>query len=86
MSYNTRRAPFNDPVFRQAFQYVVPKDLIRDLVLGGHATAGGSVIAPVNKFWHNPAVKAPNQDFAKAKKILGDAGYTWKGGKLHYPG
>ncbi len=86
LSYNTNVAPFDDPVFRQALQYVMPKDLIRDVVLGGHATDGGSVIAPANKFWHNPNVAAPSQDVNRAKKILGDAGYTWKGGKLHYPG
>lgn len=86
LSYNTRIAPFDDPVFRKALQHVMPKDLIRDVVLGGHATDGGSVIAPANKFWHNDAVKAPSQDIRLAKKILGDAGYTWKGGKLHYPG
>jgi len=86
LGYNNRREPFNDPAFRQAIQYVMPKDLIRDLVLAGHASDGGSVIAPVNEFWHNSAVKAPSQDFDKAKKMLSDAGYTWKGGKLHYPG
>jgi peptide/nickel transport system substrate-binding protein len=86
LSYNLTKPPFDNAAIRQAMQYVIPKDLIRDVVLGGHAANGGSVIGPANKFWHNPAVKAPSQDLKKARKILADAGFTWKGGKLHYPG
>jgi len=86
LSNNILKPPFDNATIRQAMKYVIPKDLIRDVVLGGHAADGGSVIGPANTFWHNSAVKAPSQDIAKAKKILGDAGFTWKGGKLHYPG
>ncbi|MDH3234425.1 MAG: ABC transporter substrate-binding protein [Alphaproteobacteria bacterium] len=86
LSYNLTKPPFDNALIRQAMQYVIPKDLIRDVVLGGHAANGGSVIGPANKFWHNPAVKAPSQDLKKARKILADGGFTWKGGKLHYPG
>lgn len=86
LSYNLTKPPFDNAAIREAMKYVVPKDLIRDVVLGGHAADGGSVIAPANKFWHNPAVKPASQDFAKAKKILAEAGFTWQGGKLHYPG
>lgn len=85
LSYNTTKPPFNHPAIRKAMQYIVPRELIRDIVLGGHAESGGSVIAPVNAFWHNPSVAAPGQDLDKAKKILADAGFTWNGGRLHYP-
>ena len=86
LSYNLTKPPFDNPVIRKAMQYVIPRELIRDAVLGGYAESGGSVMAPANKFWHNPAVKAPSQDLDKARKILADAGFNWKGGKLHYPG
>ena len=86
LSYNMTKPPFDNAAIRQAMQYIIPRELIRDVVLGGHAENGGSVIAPVNAFWHNPEVKAPGQDIDKAKKILADAGFTWVGGKLHYPG
>jgi len=85
LSYNLTKPPFDNTVLRQAMQYVIPRELIRDVVLGGHAASGGSVIGPANQFWHNPAIKAPGQDLKKARKILADAGFTWKGGKLHYP-
>ena len=86
LTYNHTKRPFNDPAFRQALEHVVPKELIRDVVLSGHAEAGASVIGPVNKFWHNPAVKPYPRDVAKAKNILAAAGYTWDNdGKLNYP-
>ncbi|MGD8522858.1 MAG: ABC transporter substrate-binding protein [Desulfobacterales bacterium] len=86
LSYHTRRPPLNDPVFRKAIAHVLPKELIIEAVLGGHASLGGSVIAPANEFWHNPAVKPFPTDIRIAKKILAEAGYTWDNkGKLHYP-
>lgn len=86
LSYNMTKPPFDNIAIRRAMQYIIPRELIRDVVLGGHAESGGSVIAPVNAFWHNADVKAPGQDLDMAKKILADAGFTWQGGKLHYPG
>jgi peptide/nickel transport system substrate-binding protein len=86
LTYHTRRPPLNDPAFRRALAHVIPKDLIIEAILSGLAEPGGSVIAPANAFWHNPAVKPFSQDVAKAKKILAEAGYTWDSrGKLHYP-
>jgi peptide/nickel transport system substrate-binding protein len=86
VSYHTRRAPLNDPAFRRALAHVIPTDLINEAILSGLADPGGSVIAPANQFWHNPAVKPYPTDANKAKKILGEAGYTWdKQGKLCYP-
>jgi peptide/nickel transport system substrate-binding protein len=86
LTYNTRRPPLNDPVFRKAIAHVIPKDLIIEAILSNMADIGGSVIGPANKFWHNPAVKPFPYDANNAKKILAEAGYTWdKEGKLHYP-
>jgi len=86
LSFNTRKPPFNDPAFRLALDHVVPKQLIRDIVLSGHASIGGSVIAPVNEFWHNPEVKPHPNDAEKARKILANAGYSWdEQGRLLYP-
>jgi len=83
---HTRRPPLDDPVFRKAIAHVIPKELMIEAILSGFGEPGGSVIAPVNKFWHNPEVKPFPEDPAKAKKILSNAGYTWdKKGKLHYP-
>ncbi len=86
LSYHTRRPPLDDPAFRQAMDYVIPRELMIEAILSGFGEPGGSVIAPANKFWHNPAVKAHPEDINKAKQILKDAGYWWDNkGKLHYP-
>ncbi len=85
LSYNNKRGPFTHKAVRQAMNHVIPRELIRDIVMSGHAASGGSVIAPVNAAWHNPAIKAASQDIAMAKKVLADAGFTWAGGKLMYP-
>jgi len=86
LSYHTRRPPLDDPAFRRAVDYLIPRELMIEAILSGFGEPGGSVIAPANKFWHNPVVKAHSEDVAKAKQILKDAGYTWDGdGKLHYP-
>ena len=86
LTYHTRRPPLDDPIFRKAIAHVIPKELIIEAILNGYAEPGGSVIAPVNKFWHNENVKPFPNDLAKAKQILADAGYTWDSqGKLHYP-
>ncbi len=86
LSYHTRRPPLDDPAFRQAIDLVIPRELMIEAILSGFGAPGGSVIAPTNAFWHNPAVKASEENFNQAKQILTDAGYTWdKKGKLHYP-
>lgn len=86
LSYNMMKPPFDNATIRKAMQYIIPRELIRDVVLSGHAESAASVIAPVNGFWHNSEVKAPSQNLDMARKILADDGFTWEDGKLHYPG
>ncbi len=86
LSYHTRRPPLDDPAFRKALAYVIPRELMIEAVLSGYGQPGGSVIAPANEFWHNPDIKGYPEDINKAKSILKEAGYTWDNqGKLHYP-
>ena len=86
LTYHVQRPPLTDPVFRRALAHVIPRGLIIEAILSGVANEGGSVIAPANQFWHNPAVKPFPTDVNKAKKILAEAGYTWDNqNKLLYP-
>lgn len=86
LAYNNTRKPFDDPAFRRALNYVMPRKMISELVLLGYANPGGSVIAPLNAFWHNPAVKPPAEDVKVARDMLAKAGYTWDGqGRLLSP-
>ncbi len=84
--FNHLRGPFKDRAFRTALDMIVPRDVIRDVVMSGFATNGGSPIAPANEFWHNSSIKSRSFNVKKARKILQEAGYSWDGsGKLHYP-
>jgi peptide/nickel transport system substrate-binding protein len=84
--FNHLRGPFKDRAFRTALDMIIPRDVIREVVMSGYATNGGSVIAPANKFWHNSSLKARPYNVKKAREILQEAGYSWDGsGKLHYP-
>lgn len=84
--FNHLRGPFKDRAFRTALDMIIPRDVIREVVMSGYATNGGSVIAPANKFWHNSSIKARPYNVKKAREILQEAGYSWDGsGKLHYP-
>ena len=86
LAYNHRRGPLQDRAFRAAMDLVIPRDVIRDVVMSGFAENGGSVIAPANKFWHNSSIKANSQNVKKAREMLAAAGYSWDGdGKLLYP-
>ncbi len=72
---------------RLALEYVLPRSIIGKSLLHGYAENAGSVIAPANKFWHNPAVKPIVEDVKKAREVLAKAGYSWdNSGRLLYPG
>ncbi|MDP6575232.1 MAG: ABC transporter substrate-binding protein [Candidatus Peribacteraceae bacterium] len=84
--FNHLRGPFKDRAFRTALDMIVPRDVIRDVVMSGFATNGGSPIAPANEYWHNSSIKSRSFNVKKARKILKEAGYSWDGsGKLLYP-
>jgi len=86
LSYNCERPPFNDPQFRRALSHAIPKKFILDVIQRGFGELGGSVIAPANKFWHNPKIPPYAEDMDKARKILEEAKYTWdEKGLIHYP-
>lgn len=86
LAYNNTIKPFDDPAFRQALNYVMPRKMISELILLGYADPGASIISPINSFWHNSAVKVPAEDLTKARDILAKAGYGWNAqGKLISP-
>ncbi len=86
LTYNLRRKPFDDRAFRRALAHTIDKATIVNTLLNGRGEPGGSVIAPVNAFWHNPDVEQFDYDLDKARELLKAAGYTWDGqGKLQLP-
>jgi peptide/nickel transport system substrate-binding protein len=84
--FNHLRGPFQDRNFREAIDLIIPRDVIRDVIMSGFAANGGSVIAPANKFWHNPAVTGRTQNIKQARELLAQSGYSWDGDdRLLYP-
>lgn len=86
LGYHNRVKPFDDPVFRRALNFIMPRQLTSELVLLGYADPGASVISPSNAFWHNSSIKPPPEDVGKARELLAAAGYTWDDhGRICYP-
>ncbi len=84
--YNTAKAVFMHTAIRQACSYAVPYKKIVDEIYDGYAGLSSSSITPVNAFWHNKDLEAPEYNIEKAKKILKDAGFQWdKDGRLCFP-
>jgi peptide/nickel transport system substrate-binding protein len=75
LGMNTKKAPFDNPKVRQAVAYAIPYQKIMDAVMFGLAkpmfgAASNTVSEPV---WPQP--HGYSADIAKAKALLGEAGY-----------
>jgi peptide/nickel transport system substrate-binding protein len=86
IGFNCQRLPFKRMELRQAVAHAVDYDTIVHTILMDQGIAGKGMIAPANKFWHNPNQRVYEFDMGKAKKLLMDAGYEWgSDGRLYYP-
>lgn len=88
--YETRpdcdQKPFNDVNFRKAIYHALDRRPIINYQGGKVIEGRNTPITPVNKFWHNPNLPAPEYDLNKAKEVLKKAGYTWNSqGQLCMP-
>ena len=77
LTYNTRRAPFDDVAARRALTMALDRERMVNVLLDGRGEVGSSVIAPVNTFWHNPFVERFDYDLDAARAELEEAGYSW---------
>jgi len=84
MGFNTRRAPFNDPVLRQAVATLIDKRFIVQRILQGYGTQMDAVIPPGNIQWYCADVVRHGDGLSRtdrvrqAYQLLSQAGYTWK--------
>lgn len=74
---NTRLPPFDDPAFRRAVAYVVPKQAIIQNIFKGFAVPADSHVSRAIDYWHNPDLPQYEFDMEQARQILEDAGYSW---------
>ncbi len=85
VAFNNRRPPFDDAAFRRALSFAIDRRLMVSAAWQDFAVPANSHVSPVLSYWHDPAVDKMTTGLAVAKKILADAGYRLKGGKLYYP-
>jgi peptide/nickel transport system substrate-binding protein len=85
VAFNNRRAPFDDTAFRRALSFAIDRRLMVSAAWQDFAVPANSHVSPVLSYWHDPSVDDIKTGVPVAKKILADAGYRLKGGKLYYP-
>lgn len=71
---NTKQAPFDNLLVRQALSHTIDKDAIIQGVLRGNGVSADSIIAPTVNGYAPQA--APSYDPEKAKALLAEAGYA----------
>ncbi|MFQ5914477.1 MAG: ABC transporter substrate-binding protein [Nitrospinota bacterium] len=80
---NLREPLFQDPALRRAFYYATPKQKIVDVAWGGGGIpARRSPLPPVFTDWIPSDLPGDEYNIDRAKKVLADAGYSWKNGLL----
>ena len=85
MGFNLKRKPMNDTAFRRALSLATDRNLLAASAWSDQAVPTNSIVSTVLDYWHNPAVAKGMFDLEKAKQMLTAAGYSWVGGRLHYP-
>ncbi len=90
MVYETRpdirKKPFDDVNFRKAVYHAFDRRPFINFFAGQAIEASNTPISPLNKFWHNPNLPAPEYNLDKAREVLRKAGYSWNSeGKLLFP-
>jgi peptide/nickel transport system substrate-binding protein len=77
LTYDTRRPPFDNPKVREALDYAVDKELIRNEILKGKGEILQGQLLTARTFGHNPNIKARPFDPAKAKQLLKEANFDF---------
>ena len=73
LGFNTDKAPFDDPLVRQALNYAVDKEAIVEHILGGVGRVSDAPISPGVFGYHPTMTYEYNPDLAR--QLLEDAGY-----------
>ncbi len=73
LTFNMRKAPFDNKLVRQAISYAIDRQLLIDTVNGGSGEAATALVAPAVFGFYNPGELEYNPE--KAKELLKEAGY-----------
>ena len=75
-----RMAWFRDARFRQAISAAVDRQAIVRLVYQGRGAPLWGPVTPGNKRWANAQIKHSARSLDRARELLRQAGFSWKGG------
>lgn len=88
LSWNMRKAPFNNLYFRKAIDCVIDREYVTDKLLQGVAYAGYTPVPPGNAYWYKPPSEEEKDarciGFSEAEKVqraveyLKQGGFTWQ--------
>jgi peptide/nickel transport system substrate-binding protein len=74
-----KQAWFREVKFRQAVSLGIDREGITRLVYRGRATALWTPVTPANNLWVDTSISHPARSVERAKKLLSEAGFSWKG-------
>lgn len=74
LAFNDKAKPFTDVKVRQAVAAAIDDKKLLESVWGGYGKLIGSMVPPSDP-WYEDLTKVNGYDVAKAKKLLGEAGY-----------
>ncbi len=77
LEFNVQKAPFDDPLVRQAFNHAIDKDVIVTVALEGLGVPAAGVLPPsIRGYWEGMEEYAYTYDPERARALLEEAGYT----------
>jgi peptide/nickel transport system substrate-binding protein len=84
LEFNQSKAPFSDPLVRQAMSYAVDRKPIMQVALQGKGEVACGPLPPsIPGYWNGICNYGPKYDTGKAKQLLQQAGYKPdSGGKM----
>jgi peptide/nickel transport system substrate-binding protein len=76
MEFNVTKAPFDDPLVREALNYAIDKEAIVEAALRGLGQPACGPLPPsISGYWSGMCDYAPSFDPDKAEQLLSDAGW-----------
>ncbi len=75
LGFNDTKAPFNNPLVRQALSMAIDRSLIVKTIMFGYATATSDPILPGSPWYDQSADNVLSYNMTKAKQLLAKAGY-----------
>ncbi|GAB4177158.1 MAG: ABC transporter substrate-binding protein [Thalassobaculales bacterium] len=74
LQWQVDKPPFDNAKLRQAIAHAIDRKRIVDIVMNGRAPVAEGLTPPA-LWWHDPTLRGPAHDPARARALLAEAGY-----------